>query len=432
MQRFRVLAILVTFGAWATACNQIFGIEDGNLVERPREDAGGDDVTTADVVEGGPSTDAPVDGPPVNLPTLWLFAGVDLATQKTEIVVAGPEAGTAAVERLTLPSSDAVVYASGGRAFLLDRKTGTVFVLDRATPADVTKVARIETSPSGGTTSYDSNPYAVAVADDRNAFVIRYDQNEVIVVDLTDVRDGGILEKGRVDLSIFNSTFDTDNKVEMAAAVYEPTSKRVYVALQRVLRTLPAGCSEESLVVAIEGTTGKIADLDNSGMVTKDDAIKLNARNPYSLTLDGPNNRLLALGTGCRIDGGVLLGRQVDAIDLASRVVAPLITDPGVDVLAFLYIDPSATYLQQSDGNWKRLLDGGTLGATATQIPSVPFVDREGFIVGLVDDTPDASARSWSVYRVDRQAQLSTAVVPTPFATVKAANVFFLSSALLQ
>jgi hypothetical protein len=384
-----------------------------------QSDAQPGDGAYADVADAGPP------------PPLWIFAGSSAG--KTEVVLARPDATKATiVGDFTLPTDDAVAYASGGRAFVLNRKNGDVFVLDEAQPEADNKVVRVATGGDGGV--YDSNPYAVTVVSATKAYVVRYGSNKMMIVDLT---PGTVKVSGTIDLAPLVAPGDPDGRVEMAAAQYVSEQDRVYVALQRIDSSVfpTATCQGGSALVAIDTKTDKIVDLDANGSPGIGDLFLLNGQNPQEMVLDRGKvpARLLVRSIGCSNGGAPIAGDVIEEVVLSSALAKQTLLPSVGPTVGMLYVSPKIAFVQLAANNqWKKWdPTTTTLGADVTQFPSVPFVDPTG-IAGLQDDTPAGAFRTWSIYRTDFDGQINKRVAENPFTVVRAPNIFLLSSARVR
>ncbi len=415
--------VVASLGGWL-GCNLIFDIEPGNLT-LGSEGGSGDtsvDGAVADTSVGFDAADAADAAPP----PLWMFVSSDFSS-KAEVTLVTPGATPTLLKHITLSTNDAVAYASGGRAFILNRGSGVVYVLNQQTPSDDSKITQIKSSPDGGYI----DPVAVVVANGKKAYVLRYATNRILPVDLSNVNDAGFVGQGtEIDLTKLVASNDPDGLVEMIDGVLDPVSQHVFVALQRIH---PIGfpnnaCTMGSLLVEIDPTNDTLVGLP----------IVLAGDNPLALILDAPNHRVLAVDNGCVPgDGGAYAGAGIEEVDLLSRNAKMLLSANSYATAptALLYLAGDSAYVETgvAKPQWNAWNPTQSSLGNVVSLPLAPFADGTDAIIGVVNESaaiPDAAA--WATHRITSQATLDTQVLPNLFSKVNIASPYSVTSALLR
>jgi hypothetical protein len=238
--------------------------------------------------------------------------------------------GTGAVDgRLVYPSKFGTTYARGSSPFLLEQATDIVARLDDREPWKIVSTWNVRGSDGkdGGTPYAD--PAAVLVSAGNKAYVLRFNRNQIFVIDPSETADGGAPKK-TIDLSSLVQAGDTDGIVEPVAGVYVASRKRLYVLLDNVDLSKVASdgftylCSSlKSSILAIDTDTDAVVSAGGAG---PGGSILINAHNtPLGVDLfyDGTKDSLLVLGAGCNVDtGGGVAGavtrRIVEEVALGS------------------------------------------------------------------------------------------------------------------
>lgn len=202
-----------------------------------------------------------------------------------------------------------------------------------------------------------AQPIAIVVPTCTKGYVLRFNRNKIAVVDTTKTNDGGAAES-YLDLSSLLQADDGDGMIDMTAAVYVPSKKRIYVLVGSYDRTTVAMpdyallCKNtRASIVAIDETTGQLVSL---GGTAPGGGIALANYNPVvgaPLAYDAARDRLLILQGGCNValDGGAagaLTKRGVEEVDLATGQVKTLLqlNDKGFP-LSLVFVDGSRAAL---------------------------------------------------------------------------------------
>lgn len=361
----------------------------------------------------GSAGSAGADGGPG--PGLLLVSGTDFFSQ-SEIAVVDLASSTVTAN-LPFSSGDVIPVASGGRGFVLERTAGVVHVLGGT--GAIAHSVPVEDSDAG---SVPANPSGVAAVSATRAYVALYDRNGVAVIDPT---AGTLVET--LDLSSFSVSGDGDGFVEVATPIHDAAENRVYVTLARIDRTTIAppdfqlACpTEPALLVALDGTSGAVVDLNGAAA---GEAIPLGLHNPIDAALDVAGGRLFVLAAGCFApgDGGsARTGHGAVAIDLASgQATVALAPSDGSFLSRLVYIGSDAALVNRFDEtfaeHWNRWTTSQTsLGAELSGVPSAPSHDGAGSLYGTVFSSEDGGSAA-SVVRYDIAAETSSTIVSDPF-----------------
>jgi len=276
-----------------------------------RDDASNDDAPTDDAATDGATPDAP---PPVEagpLPYYAILVGSDFATAAQATLV--DVTTSTVIGRINSDDQDTLPYASNNNGFLLHRTQGKVSVLEGEQPSAVARTLDVNPSPDAG----KANPYGVVVSTGSEAYVLRYGQNTVPVIDLA---TGS--EVASVDLSPFVA--DPDGLVDVVDGVYGDTGgdkHYVYLVLQRIDQNEFGGppdyvgaCSGvPALVVGIDTQTHSIVDLNGA---EDGQGIELNVVNPNAIAWHAVNGIIYVMGVGCA-EGNARVGRGVEEVQTA-------------------------------------------------------------------------------------------------------------------
>jgi hypothetical protein len=299
-----------------------------------------------------------------------LVAGTDfVTTQKTQAVNI-TLAPTAVSVATTYNDSDAIAVSSAGLGFIMERSNDQVHLLDGGTISstfDLTD-SGTDTAPISGS----------------KAYVALYNQSLISILDL----DAGKLSR-RIDLTQFNDASDSDHSAEIAAGVYDSTSKVAYFALQRIDRNTIVAPSYElpcsttkSLIVGIDTTTDSVVDLNGSAAGT---AIELSTVDPSSLALSPDGKSLITIASGCYVSG-TLQNQGVEVVNITAASSAVVYAPTDNDYLSqLMLVDATDVVLDKADANyvdhWYKLnLTTGGLGSELLNVPAAPSFDGTGLL----------------------------------------------------
>ena len=338
-----------------------------------------------------------------------LFVGNDYAANKAELSALDLSTYSI-VGRLPSDDQDTIAAASGSRGFLLHRTAGKVSILDPANPSTEQKVIDVSPGPDAG----KANPYAVVVGAGSQAFVIRYGQNSVSVIDLSSGTTAG-----EVDLS--SLVADGDGLVDAFDGVFDETKGIVYVGLQRIDQTVfgdppdyvSACTATPALLVAIDAATKQVVG----------QPIELQAKNPGALAWDATARSIHVLGTGCAMteaDGGSSrAGRGVEELTVDDGKTKWVWQTTELDRPSSFILLPSksAALVGLDDASYTRHwwwldVSQGKLTSEMDGMPMVP-VYASGAIYGLAMQ-PDAGT-NLDVVRYDLVSRQTNLIAEDAF-----------------
>ncbi len=319
-------------------------------VYRPTDNGGLDATTGVDSqaadTGGGDAGPTAVCGDAAGAPQRALL--VQGLTKTSEL--AAVNLTTGAVDgRMSFESSYGVTWSAATNPYLLAQETDIVTRLDAREPwkADGTWNVRGNDAVDGG--PENANPAAIVVPACGKAYVLRYNRNRIAIIDTT---KPGSAPTGYIDLAPYLHAEDADKSVEMTAAVYVASKKRVYVLVGNAdltrFKTIGFNtylyCSNaRPLVVAIDVDTDQLVSLGGTG---PNGALVLDGYNPplgSPFHYDAAFDRFLILHAGCNLelgDGGVgaITKRRVEELSLATgqtKVLLSLDDQPFPSSMAF-------------------------------------------------------------------------------------------------
>jgi hypothetical protein len=398
------------------------------------------DATSETVTDATSETaaDAPLDtadAADAAAPAYGLFVTSNY-TDKARLAVLDLDTRTAAGTTLDVPVQfgDVVPYASAKRGFLLDRTNGKVMVLDRTTPWTVAHSIDVKQDAAGLV-----NPHAAIVSTGAKTYVLRYGTNTIVVAD---ANNGAVT--GTIDLSSFLATGDPDGLVDAFDGVYDATTGRAYVLLQRIdqfayngkLDHLNPCFAFSPLVIAIDTATDQIVDLGGGDAGGK--GIALLGQNPSALVADLAAGRLLVVESGCHdtiaeADGGVTEPRRlrgIESLTLATGASAWLYQYTDTDRLQGLVLsDATHAFVDVTDtlgaDHWYAW-DPTTaaLGTAVAPFPSYP-AHHGGKILGIGQAATTDGGKALSIVAYDvGSGQTQPLVVDAFHDTAKDMNAY--------
>jgi hypothetical protein len=306
----------------------------------------------------------------------------------------------------TLNSSDSDVITVSNNAsapFLLEQSEDQVVELEPAAPWKAEGSWSVALTADTGQS--DADPVAVLVTSDSQAYVARYDSNQLDIINLSEAVDGG-KAMGTFDLSTLVQTGDDDGLVDVQALVYVAATSRVYVVMANnaayayVNDTPYTLCgTTKATVTAIDTTGNALVNLDGTG---KGGSIELVGADPTSVVYDPVGGRILVFEAGCSpaatTDGGTpgaLQQAGVEAVDLSTSTSAMLLQSnsqgyPGNLVL----IDSTHAVIGWSYPTIAYVWDPTmtSLGAALPNAPQLFDYDGHGNLVGANINYGDGGA----------------------------------------
>ncbi len=350
---------------------------------------------------------------------LALFTASDFTTTAQLGVLDLGKAPPAAFPTTSFDDQDSMVVADRTYAFVLHRTQGTVSVLRNDGSAAVVRDVNVN---AAGADAGKANPYAVVMPANDKAYVIRYGLNSVAVIDPT----SSTAATTEIDLSEFVA--DPDGLVDAFAGVYDPSTGRAYIGLQRIDQNSFGAAPDyvspclaaRAAIVGIDTSTDTVLDLNGAG---QGKLIELDVADPGAMVLDEASHRIIVMGVGCAdaADGGQgRSGRGVQSVDLSDGTVAWLWQTQALPrPAALLWMGTHEALVGLDDESFTRhwyVWDPATpsLGVELQGVPQVPTWDGQRGLIGLDSDSVDAGS-VLDVVRYDLDTNTSSVLVPSAF-----------------
>lgn len=208
--------------------------------------------------------------------------------------------------------SDAIGRVFGDRVYVVNRLgQDNIQVVNPASGATV----------SACSIGNGSNPQDIAFVDQNKAYVTRFQDGFISIVDPTVPPTCQGFKRGRIDLSGFA---DADGSPELGRMVIVGT--RLYVAVLRLDRDRRFVPAARGLVAVVDTTTDTVIDVDPD--TPELDAVRLVAGNPFGMAYDAASDRVWVWESGDFFvtgDGGI------EAIDPTTNRLDRLIaTEEGL------------------------------------------------------------------------------------------------------
>jgi hypothetical protein len=317
--------------------------------------------------------------------------------------------------------------------FLLEQSTSVVARLDSAQPwlIDSSWNVKLDDAVDGGYPYAD--PIAVIVGGGGKAYVLRYDRNDIAVIEPSQAEDAGA-PATTIDLSGLVQKNDADGIVEMTTGIYVAGKNMLYVVLENIdendasANGLYLYCADTvSTIVGIDTTTDTIMDLGGKG---PKGSIALKGYNPVpgGLAYDAAGNRILLFEEGCyamptgdasagaRSKGGV---EAVSLVDLSTTMLLDSSDDFPLGQgypSGIVYVGPSDAVLGfdftgSETRHWNPTQN--KLGADIPNAPDYFAYDGTGNLVGTLTTFSDAGTPSTSVISVAISTGKSTTLHPS-------------------
>lgn len=324
---------------------------------------------------GGCGTDSSSNpaGPAVGFVLTTDFTVGNLST----ITTTSPRELTVNVLGSTGIHPDSVIRVFGNRVFIVQRLgSNSILVID---PSDPSNPLKNYSTNDSNPNAPQSDPQDIAFVDFSKAYITRYNQNTLLIVNpLTGERIGTI------DLSQFS---DSDDIVEMHRMVI--VNGKLYVSLQRLDRNSFFSASNDSYLVVIDTTTDAIIDVNpNSPGVQP---IVLEGRNPLGGLVYLPlTDRIYLANTGNFFTGDAFGG--IESIDPNTNTTAGIIISDeslGGSLGNFAVLSSTVAYATIFDDNFDNfvvpvnlstLVVSSPLTDIGTEFLSGLSFDRDGFL----------------------------------------------------
>lgn len=409
-----------------TACDE--GVD---AVVAPPDGGGPSDGSVTDAsqakdgsqsLDGSPNVDAGQDGAPAGRPP-WLLVSVNYQTESE--MIAYSLAAKAVDGRLDYAGFIGMTFVDSlGRAFLLEQSSDRVVELDPLAPwkERASWDVRLTDRADGGAPNAD--PVMVVPTTPGKAYVIRYNRNQIAVIDDTLKADASAPIK-TIDLSAFKEPGDTDTSVDPVGAAY--VGGKLYVLLGNVdlNKVSPTGyfticTAAKPKLIVINPATDAIETVVDGGAAG---GLLLPGYNPNfnGLWFDAPRNRLLVLQGGCNPEQadagkGPLERRQVDAINLTTGAVSTVL-DLRAEGFPNAMVRPSADEVIfgfdfYSAKRW--LVTSATLGASVGDGLSAFAADKKGNLFGIQSTFLADGGSTRDLVEIPLDGGASAIVAPLP------------------
>jgi hypothetical protein len=338
--------------------------------------------------------------------------------------------------RFTFPGFLGATYAHDpAYPFLLEQANDIVARLDPVYPWRVDSSWNIALHDGFDGGYPYSDPMAVVVGAGNKGYVLRYDRNEIAIIQTVEDVDAGP-PVATIDLSLLLQKNDTDGTVEMTSGVYVASKHLLYVVLENIDQrtvvppTYDLICTGTvSTVIAIDTTTDALVTIGSG----PHGSIPLLGFDPvFDGTLyDAANDRLLILEAGCNLPPtgdagpGALHRRGVEEVDLTTGTTKGLLNlskafKPGEGYpTGFVFIPPDLAVLGfDATGSevYAWIPSKTTLGPKIHNAPDVFTYDGAGNLVGTVTTYGDGGTASTQVVSVAIGTGDQTVIsAPNPF-----------------
>jgi hypothetical protein len=322
--------------------------------------------------------------------------------------------------------------------FLLEESQSVVGLLDSTKPWVIDSSWNVLlTDGVDGGIAY-SDPVAVIVGGGGSAYVLRYDRNEIAVIDTTQAGQG---QKPAHSIDLSSLVQGMNGVVYMSSGIYVAAKNMLYVVLENIDENHVSAsglydyctAGTTSTLVGIDTKTNKLASLGGAGT---GGSVVLKGYNPVpgGLAYDAANDRILLFEEGCyaapaTADGGVGARSQggVEAVSLTDLSTTILLDIDTAFPLGSGY--PSGIAIVSSDDvvlgfdftgaevyNWNP--SSTTLGAKIPNAPDTFVYDGKGNLLGTSTTYDDAGTGTTTVVSVAIASGVSTPLtMPNPFTT---------------
>jgi hypothetical protein len=321
--------------------------------------------------------------------------------------------------RTVFADNEIVPRVSGGHAFVLERTTDLVAMIDSAAKVSAT----VDLNEVDGSTAW-LNPhdivYAKPASGSPKAYVSLYNAGQIAVLNLETPK----VEK-TIDLSSFRDATDADGSPDPDVGFYDATTERVYFALHRTDVTTSYAdpyivhCPPvASLLVGIDVATDTLIDLNGPAAGV---GLPLSLVAPADVAVDATGRRALFLANGCgsppAVDGGaydrVLAG--VESVNLDTLATTVLFTPASQDFFSRVLLLGSDSALLQSFGNlgevWNKWAPSSpSLGAAIARVPGQAVVEGPDSLLGVFITGKHARVARYAV-----STQVAATVVSSPW-----------------
>ncbi len=383
---FGLSALVLSAAAVLIAC------ESDDVTEGPAD--GGDDASPFDgsLPDAAPSDGAVSDAGPVRPP--WALLTINYSDQSDMAAFSLDAAAVDGVLNYATKYGATSIAADG--PWELEQGLDLVEKLDPNVPWHSLASWNV-----AGTDSYDggqpySDPVKVVAGPTGKDYVIRFNRNQIAVIDPTKT-GSGISPTKFIDLSSYLDPTDEDGAIDMVSAVYVASQHRLLVLLGNLdlFNTDPLGfftlCgTTHSEIVAIDTDTDALVSASDGGATAA--PVLLGGFNGVALLNDVTRNRLLAISAGCNDPGPPDAGtpgpthmREIDTFDLSTgATTVALDLDSNGYPGEYAFTDATHVAIGFDFGASANLWDVTTnaLGASLPNAPGTFTYDGQGNLFG--------------------------------------------------
>ncbi len=342
--------------------------------------------------------------------------------------------------RFTYPGFVGTTSSLGADPFVVEQANDVVAKMNAQRPWEPVASWNVVGDDNADGGDPNAQPVAIVVPTCTKGYVLRYNRNKIAVLDTSRASDGGVPER-YIDLSAFVQPEDTDGLVEMTAAVYVPSRKRIYVVLGNYDRFAASRCKNtRASVIAIDEATGNLVSL---GGTAPGGGIALEGYSPVlgaPLIYDAVRDRLLITQSGCLsagegVEAGPTIKSGIEEVDLATGRAKTLIelNEKGFPS-QFIFANATRAAIVVTYPNVQTFFWDPSSSSLGRELPiafGAATYDGKGNVVGLLN-TPavDGGAAAVSVVSVpltaDAGADTSsvTKLADTPFSTPPGVGFF--------
>lgn len=321
---------------------------------------------------------------------------------------------------LVLSEQDSLISTDQGRGFVLERpfnKMGRILILKQDRPWEID--ASIDLGDK-------VTPYTAVVPSNSKAYVVMYASNELAVVDLQTKN-----KTGEIDLSEFVDAADDDGLVEPVDAVFDPSTNRAYILLQRTNLTWKQTTTGQwallcntvkPLIVGVDTLNDKLIDLNGDA---PGKAVELQGFNPSLLQWNASKNNLIVAHSGCADaqDAPKRLRRGLERIDLDDMSTQWLwTTEEQLQPKSIISISDKLAAVQLTNDKWESTwhkldIATKTVDLAPWSIPVASVYDGSEALIGL--GYVEGDNANLAIVRYDLTTQKTTVLTEKAFSKGK-------------
>jgi hypothetical protein len=388
---FGLSALALSAAAVLSACSGddvTEGPSDGGLDASPFDGAF-PDSSSSDAIA---PTDAGAPRPP------WALVTIDYSDQSDLVAFSLSANAVDGVFNYTSKYGGTSIASDGPWA--LEQFTDIVAKMDPTAPWKALSTWNVA-GPDGGDPDPYADPYKVVAGPTGKDYVLRFNRNQIAVLDTT--KTGSNLAPTKyIDLKSYLDPSDEDGEVDMVSGAFVASQHRLYVLLANydLYNTDPKAfftlCgTTHSEIVAIDTDTDTLVSPADGGATAS--AVVLGGYDAAGLVYDVSGGRLLVISSGCSdpsaTDGGppgTTHMREIDSFDVATGATSVALDLNTADTpTAFAQSDAThlALRLEHYDFSFGAVkswdMATSALGAEIPNAPDLFAGDGQGHLVGV-------------------------------------------------